>query len=89
MFHFDVTCEDNRLIAEESAHPVGTAATHLDVRLIDNQSGKVHEIRAVSFCDVEKLISGMVCCHGEVAPEAYPHLEKLLEGCPNECRPIP
>lgn len=87
MFHFDVTCEDCRLIA------VGMQCGErlsVDIRLIDNHSGKQHEIENVSFCDLEKLISGMICCHGDIrAPEDYPHLEQLLDGCPPECRPIP
>lgn len=87
MFHFDVTCEDLRLIATE--HQPSDVLNSLDLLLLDQHSGKVHRIPDVSFCDVEKLISGMICCHGDVPVESYPHLEKLLEGCPPECRPIP
>lgn len=88
MFHIDVTAEDCRLIAVESPNVPSSMVT-LDVTLIDNLTGRMHKIFNVSFCDVEKLVSGMICCHGDVSDETYPHLEKLLEGCPIECRPIP
>ena len=84
MFHFDVTAEDCRLIATES-----NEAGRMNILLTDNHSGKGHKIPNVTFCDLEKLISGMICCHDDVPAESYPHLEKLLEGCPAECRPIP
>jgi len=83
MFHFDITCEDVRLIANE------VSPTSVRVTLYDNLSGKSHLLQSVSFCDFEKMVSGMICCHGDVPAESYPALEEILKGCPNECRPIP
>lgn len=92
MFHLDVTCEDVRLIATE--HPENREDLTIEhqlltVAIIDNCSGRIHRIPEATFCDVEKLVSGMICCHGDVPTESYPHLEELLAGCPLECRPIP
>lgn len=86
MFHIDVTAEDVRLIAFEMHYGDKTS---LDVLLYASNGGPVHRIENVSFCDVEKLVSGMICCHGDVPAESYPHLEELLKNCPPECRPIP
>lgn len=83
MFHFDVTCEDTRLIARESLEQ-----GKMRVLLCDNHSGTTFELTA-TFCEVEKMISGMICCHGDVPAESYPELEELLKNCPPECRPIP
>lgn len=83
MFLLDFTAEDVRLIARESALVHNT----MDVLLVSHNFK--HEIQAVAFCDLEKLVAGMICCHGDVPAADYPHLEKLLEGCPLECRPIP
>lgn len=87
MFHFDITTEDTRLIAHDSK----TVPNTLDVFLIggSDKGLTTHEIPAVAFCDLEKIVAGMICCHGDIPAESYPHLEKLLEGCPLECRPIP
>jgi len=82
MFHFDLTCEDNRVIADD----IDTGK--LWVRLIDNQSGNIFSLQ-MEFCQFEKMVAGMICCHGDIPAESYPMLEQLLTNCPPECRPIP
>lgn len=86
MFHVDITAEDTRLIATESFQD---DVQGFKVLLTDNLSGRQHVIPFATFCQLEKLAKGMICCHEALTESEYKEMEKLLEGCPNECRPIP
>lgn len=97
MFAIDATFEDCRIMATEQSPKYNTegvlivpeTSNLMDVHFVDNPSGNVFR-KTLSMVEVGKLVcyaaSGM---DGNDIAITHADCHDMLEGCPNQCRPIP
>lgn len=87
MFHINVMAEDTTIIAEEIPRASDDPKIIMQVTIVSNFDGTRWQ-KQMPLEDARKITNACLDCN-EPHPDMYPELEKIIEGCPNICRPIP
>ena len=84
MMHLVLLCEDTTIVADSPN------SSKWNLKIQDNMSGKVFDTKC-SHEELASIVSMTVAAENDIGwvENLRPIVERVLEGCPRECSPIP